>query len=102
MASSGLNLAQRLRAASAYRTILRSARFTFTGDKPTLSQFTSKTKTLFINSILNNQNNFNEEIDGVLEVSRYLRRNIVQGKHSDDGKRLGRSFMIMSYENSQS
>lgn len=68
--------------------LIGSARFTFKDDRSTLSKFTSKTKTLFITSILPNPTNFDEEINGVLEVSRYLRRNIVQGKHSDDGKRL--------------
>ncbi|KAH9821800.1 hypothetical protein DFH28DRAFT_882807 [Melampsora americana] len=94
MASSGLSIAQRLRAASAYRTILRSAKFTFQEDKSTFTQFKSKTKTIFLNSILNDQNDFDSEINGILEVSQYLRRNIVQGIHSNDGTRLGIVYLF--------
>ncbi|KAG0151687.1 hypothetical protein CROQUDRAFT_650718 [Cronartium quercuum f. sp. fusiforme G11] len=71
------------------KTILRSARFTFKHDRPTFIRFVSQTKALFYNSVLPSAEKFDAEIEGVLEVSRYLRRNIVQARHADDGKRLG-------------
>lgn len=106
-----LNYSQKAKAASAYRSLLRSSKFTFKSDPKTYDQFVNHAKELFLTKVLNTDylirtpptpneasslnsqavkldRQFENEIQGVLEVSSYLTRNIIQGKHSEDGKRL--------------
>ncbi|WAQ91169.1 hypothetical protein PtA15_14A50 [Puccinia triticina] len=110
-----LSHAQKVQAASAYRSLIRSSKFTFEADRQTYREFLIRAKELFSTKVLNpsyllsshpdpkelppeNSNctphelvlrdRFEHELRGVHELSKYLTRNIVQGKHSDDGQRL--------------
>ncbi|EFP88247.2 uncharacterized protein PGTG_14331 [Puccinia graminis f. sp. tritici CRL 75-36-700-3] len=105
--------AQKAQAASAYRNLIRSSKFTFDSDPQTYRQFLVRAKELFSTKVLNPtylltshadpkvaasasnvpeevvmRERFEDELRGVLELSKYLTRNIVQGKHSEDGRRL--------------
>jgi hypothetical protein len=94
--------------------LIRSSKVTFDSDPQTYRQFLIRAKELFSTKVLNPsylltshadpkaapsarnvpeelvmRERFEAELRGVLELSNYLTRNIVQGKHSEDGRRLG-------------
>ncbi|GAA5878429.1 hypothetical protein JCM16303_002771 [Sporobolomyces ruberrimus] len=99
------------RAAAAYRSLLRAQRFTFKGDELALKTAHHQTRVLFgrfIPSASASKSPFpvdtsikvpdlkpesaeltpekvNEHIEGAFEIAQYLRRNVVQGRRTEEG-----------------
>ncbi|GAA5945118.1 Mzm1p [Sporobolomyces koalae] len=106
-----LTSAQCARAASAYRALLRAQRFTFKGDELALTAAHQQTRVLFgrfIPSASVSRSPFlvdssikvpelkpesteltsekvDEHIEAAFEIATYLRRNVVQGRRTDEG-----------------
>lgn len=76
-----------IRALGAYRQALRATRVAFKTDLPVLTAARTQIKQGFLdNKNITDQDEQQEAVDKMNEVSKFLIKNIVQGEKKDDGK----------------